>query len=247
MAKREPAPEEKGDPNAWMSTFSDLLMLMLTFFVLLLTMSSMDDKDVKQLMRQGIHIAPSDDKDSMVANQIKIDRSKVEASVVQLQKALQQPLTPDHMRQVGKLLKELLTAAGVSGSSWVDIRPEGLVVSIDGEIGFEPGTAKMTEPANVLVEELAQTLGPAGLNVTVEACCSQGATYGEWEDAWELALMRADVVANAFIRKSVAPERLRIMGYGFAEGTESNRFYRKAQLLRIHIITGESGAEPVAD
>jgi chemotaxis protein MotB len=32
------------DPNAWMVTFADLVMLLLTFFVLLLTMSSMDAK-----------------------------------------------------------------------------------------------------------------------------------------------------------------------------------------------------------
>lgn len=36
------------NPNAWMVTFSDLLTLMLTFFVLLLTMSSMDSKRLKE-------------------------------------------------------------------------------------------------------------------------------------------------------------------------------------------------------
>ena len=36
------------DPTAWMVTFSDLLTLMLTFFVLLLSMSSMDNKRLKE-------------------------------------------------------------------------------------------------------------------------------------------------------------------------------------------------------
>jgi chemotaxis protein MotB len=36
------------NPNAWMVTFSDLLTLLLTFFVLLLTMSSMDNKRLKE-------------------------------------------------------------------------------------------------------------------------------------------------------------------------------------------------------
>ena len=42
--------EDKIDPNAWMVTFADLVMLLLTFFVLLLTMSSMDAKKLKNLM-----------------------------------------------------------------------------------------------------------------------------------------------------------------------------------------------------
>jgi hypothetical protein len=42
--------EGKIDPNSWMVTFADLVMLLLTFFVLLLTMSSMDTKKLRDLM-----------------------------------------------------------------------------------------------------------------------------------------------------------------------------------------------------
>ena len=37
------------DPNAWMATFADLLMLLLTFFVMLLTMKSMDAGKVREI------------------------------------------------------------------------------------------------------------------------------------------------------------------------------------------------------
>ena len=42
--QREPAPEKKRDSNEWMATFADLVTLLLTFFVLFLTMSSLDSK-----------------------------------------------------------------------------------------------------------------------------------------------------------------------------------------------------------
>lgn len=42
----------KADPNAWMITFGDLLMLLLTFFVLLLTMKSMDGGRLKEVFNQ---------------------------------------------------------------------------------------------------------------------------------------------------------------------------------------------------
>jgi chemotaxis protein MotB len=45
----ENAPESKGDPNAWMVTFADLTMLLLTFFVMLLTMKSMETGKVRKL------------------------------------------------------------------------------------------------------------------------------------------------------------------------------------------------------
>ena len=40
---------EKLDSSAWLVTFSDLIMLLLTFFVMLLAMSSMDMKMLKDI------------------------------------------------------------------------------------------------------------------------------------------------------------------------------------------------------
>jgi chemotaxis protein MotB len=40
------------DPNAWMVTFGDLIMLLLTFFVLLLTMKSMDSGVLKERFQE---------------------------------------------------------------------------------------------------------------------------------------------------------------------------------------------------
>lgn len=42
--KKKTQPVDEGDPNAWMATFSDLVTLLITFFVLLLSMSSLDAK-----------------------------------------------------------------------------------------------------------------------------------------------------------------------------------------------------------
>ena len=45
------------DPNGWMITFSDLLTLMLTFFVLLFSMSSLDAKSLKELTETEMQAA----------------------------------------------------------------------------------------------------------------------------------------------------------------------------------------------
>ncbi len=47
--KQVPGDVDGIDPQGWMITFSDLLTLMLTFFVLLFSMSSLDAKALKEL------------------------------------------------------------------------------------------------------------------------------------------------------------------------------------------------------
>ncbi len=48
-----------GDDAAWMATFADLNFLMITFFVLLLSMSSMDERRFSDVM--GTEISPSEE------------------------------------------------------------------------------------------------------------------------------------------------------------------------------------------
>ncbi len=49
MAKRKEKPPEEGSP-AWMSTFSDLMNLLLCFFVLLFASSTMDEGKIQRIM-----------------------------------------------------------------------------------------------------------------------------------------------------------------------------------------------------
>ena len=49
MAKKQKSDGGGIDPNAWMVTFGDLITLLLTFFVLLLTMSSMDSQKLEDI------------------------------------------------------------------------------------------------------------------------------------------------------------------------------------------------------
>lgn len=49
MAKRKTKPPEEGSP-AWMATFSDLMNLLLCFFVLLFASSNMDEEKIQRIM-----------------------------------------------------------------------------------------------------------------------------------------------------------------------------------------------------
>lgn len=52
--KKKKSGGDGGDPSAWMATFSDLNFLMITFFVLLLSMSSMDERRFSDIFGEEI-------------------------------------------------------------------------------------------------------------------------------------------------------------------------------------------------
>ena len=70
--KKQPEPEQKAGAPEWMVTFSDCMTLLLTFFVLLLSFSSFDDKALAKLRKSFCKELPSlssskDNKDSLIA------------------------------------------------------------------------------------------------------------------------------------------------------------------------------------
>ncbi|MCU0664254.1 MAG: flagellar motor protein MotB [Myxococcota bacterium] len=63
MAKEDDDSGPGIDPTAWMATMSDLVFLLITFFVLLISMSAMDTKYLKEafgLLSGGTAILPFD-------------------------------------------------------------------------------------------------------------------------------------------------------------------------------------------
>lgn len=247
MARRETEPiADEGISNAWMSTFSDLLMLMLTFFVLLLTMSSLDDQSVRALKRSGVQLEPVDTRDAMMETVIVVKDEQVSEAIAAVRKELEAPAVARNVPRIHALMTSLLDAAGVNGPSWVEIRPDGVLVHVDGGVVFEEGSAELTPAAKKFLGSFAGVVVNSNRNVAVNAFVAGGKTYAEADADWDLALLRADHVAKHLIGAEVREERLRVMGYGYAAGREEQRFLRQSNLLRLQVITGDSNAEPAS-
>lgn len=241
MRRRSDPPPPPGPNNAWMATFSDLLMLMLTFFVLLLTMSSLDNRKVRSLTRDGIHVDPNSSKDSAV----KFD--EVEIGLNNAAKAMQAlSHSPDDLTLQGEVktrMEDLLELSGIHASAWVEVRPDGVLVSIDGGVAFEPNSTKLTPEANKFLRSFGAMVKDDEINVAVDAWVKGEGDFEQQELAWELAIRRADAVKNRLFKSGLAPERTRIMGYGFEGGVQEARFLRQPELVRVRAILGQPGAE----
>ena len=168
MSRRPPPPASGGPSNAWMATFSDLLMLMLTFFVLLLTMSSLDNRKVKSLTRDGIHMDPNSDKDSAVKfDDVKL--SHVSNTISAMQALTHDPADMALQGEVKTKMEDLLKVWGIHASAWVEVRPNGVLVNIDGGLAFEPGSNKLTPEVDKFLKNFAAVVKDDEINVAVDA------------------------------------------------------------------------------
>ena len=237
MAKPEKAPETPSNPNAWMVTFSDLLMLLLTFFVLLLTMSSLDAQKVREIARSGIHM--TDTGAPGAAGEVVPQIVAVSAP------AAFDPLgieTGAHSDTIEESLERAITRHHLSGNAWLERRPEGYVISVDGSVLFEDGSNALVEGAGLLVRDVAAVANAHEVNLGVAAFVDNPEARYRGDDHWHLAAARADSVVRVLLGVGFPDTRTRASAYGYAGGRDQLRFLQQNELLELTLLTGPANA-----
>lgn len=220
MAQKKPDPIiKKVDAAAWMTSFSDLLTLMLTFFVLLLTMSSMDDQSFQEAFGMfngafGVlerHNQGTTSKDWIVPisaplPEVLVEDLKdvIEKSVRELLENIQDKFeTPPEPRAYRDLFE-------------VVPNPRGVEVRIASSVLFDGRTAKLLPGSIRLLEQVALEVRSVSVQVLVRSWVPP--LKDDRDEAWTLSLDRAlSVVAQ--LSREIQQERLSLMGFGRAAPT----------------------------
>lgn len=207
--RKRPSGDDKSGQNdsaAWMVTFADLIMLLLTFFVMLLSMKAMDRKDTREMFDKYI-----------------------ESDGVENQGGYhEEHLTPDSAAQGARkralyivsnaMLKKLLRNDYENFRRFFEVREDerGLILAVDSESLFEPGSAELKVQARPILDLAGAVFRKSSNDVLVAGHTDDRPTAGaRYPSNWELSAYRALSVRNYLVRTSgVEPSRLAPGGYG---------------------------------
>jgi chemotaxis protein MotB len=201
--KREKKPDEQkaGAPD-WMITYSDMVTLLLTFFVMLLAMASFEDpgrvdKVIESLRRAfgvgGYSPKPEKVQKNPAANtsESKSIKDEIKPIVTQLREILSKKISDD-------LVKMTKTRTEVR-------------VMLDPRILFAPGATELHPSSYGLIADLAMAVKDKEVNLFVE-----GHTDGTGDSTrnWEISALRAVSVVEALEERGVSGEKMQARGLG---------------------------------
>jgi chemotaxis protein MotB len=207
MARRKKRQESSAGGEGWMVTFSDLMTLLLTFFVLLLSMSSMDQVVIKETL-------------SSFRNDIAFLTAKgagrVPTRFELLAKMLERPLEaldkPQRIKDLlfpDEVLPQWMSRQRLEENLLVLERPEGVALVLTDGLLFAPGSSELDEGGRVLLGQIAAFLASTPLPVNV-------AGYGSDEagaDPAAVARGRALRVLEFFLGFGFEPDRFSVSAY----------------------------------
>ncbi len=195
MAKKKP--EECPSIPGWLVSFGDLMSLLLTFFILLYAMSTVDiTKALKFLSYfQG---EPN----------YKPQKISVVPPIV--------PFATNVAEKVKKRIKRLLP----SHAFQIAITTKYAMIRLFDDILFEDDGYQLTPKAKRALDEVAKVLKALQekekfyIKVQGHATLQGQKHPADIQDAWDLSIKRAEAVALYLIKKGVDPSRFFISGYG---------------------------------
>lgn len=224
--------KEQGSP-AWMTTYGDMVTLLLTFFILLFTFSSLDVQRFQEVMsaiqhsfmgRTGIMEGTVE---PMPADQERLDVA--EATLEEIAAALgereQTVLEMLHeLEETYEEVKAFLQRAGLEDDVQLRLEERGIVLELPEHILFDSGEAELKPdflPALDLLVELLVGL-PNQLIVEGHTDNVPIQTF-QYPSNWELSVARSVTVARYLVEENdIDPRRMVATGYGEYHPIDTN-------------------------
>lgn len=202
------------DPPAgapeWVVTYGDMMSLLLTFFIMLVSMSELK-KD------EGKYRAMLDALKQTFGPEFGISG----APGPSLQKtSLYSKLSSLGDKKSGGLLKNNEDTGGPGGKHrTVEKIRDGLRVTLGGPVQFAPFSAELTPPLKSTLDIILQTIRVSGHDIEIRGHSSPQPlpVDSPYADQFDLSFARAQTVANYLQEQGIPPERMRVSAAGDTE------------------------------
>lgn len=221
----------------WITTFADLMTLLLVFFVLLFSISTVEKEQFATTVR-SFQLAIGDTGGSIIPlpEELRVPSIEMPDSFEPTNsKPLEQPDViveeapeyqppdkssieePEDLTYLSNSLKEVFATMGVTDAVEVGAPKDGKIkVRVKGEVLFESGDAAFNKQMMPILDGILGTLEKnAEFKVGIQGHTDDiPIETAQFPSNWELSAVRATTVLRYFIRGGVDPERVTATGYG---------------------------------
>lgn len=205
--KKKKSPGVAGD--GWLVTFGDLVTLLLTFFVLLLSMASMDRSVLTRITFFADDVGFLSNRSAgLIPQRIKfiIDAMDKPWEILEKQKRIKDMMFPDDE------VPPEISRSTLYENLKVLARPEGVALVLSDKLLFPPGGAELSGVAKKLLGTVADVLLFMGAPVNVSGYTDD--VGGSSEANYVLSGARAMAVLEFLMERGLPPERFSVSGYG---------------------------------
>jgi len=234
--------DEEGAP-AWMVTFADLVTLLLVFFILLFSISSIEKERFKAVL-SSIQIAFN--QNTPAASQIIIQQapppvtdSKIDPIIPQPETDKDDQPTESDKDELVNDIKSMIHEQRLGQFVYVYTEGERIIIRIKGTILFPSGDVELFEEAIPIFDDIYSLFNKyADYNIDIKGYTDDTPiSSARFPSNWELSAVRATTVLRFFIDQGINPGRMSATGYSDLFPIASNDTVQgRAQNRRVEFV-----------
>lgn len=230
--------EESSGGGNWMTTFSDLMTLLLTFFVLLFSMSEIsEEKFASASMSIQTALIGNKANDSILdgagfneedgVGEEEGDGLDDEVSSI-----------PQEVQEMYEEALRIIEEEGITEEISVASDQDGVYLDIQESILFGSGDANVSRKGRETLDSLVSLLELAQNDIIVEGFTDNVPMNSEkYPSNWELSTGRAMAVVRHLVADGIEPSRLSGRGYGeYNPVVPNNNSENRAKNRRVNIV-----------
>lgn len=225
---RKPKEEEKTG-STWLATYGDMVSLLLCFFILLYSFSSVDSQKFKQV---AISLQEA-------LGGILMGGSSLGDDTMMEGSELEQEQMGQAMLEIEAYIKE----SGLQGVVAVAYEERGLVIRFMDTVLFDLAKANLKSGSLVILDKLATVLHKVPNQIAIEGHTDNLPIHtAEFPSNWWLSTARANRVAEYLMdQQGIAPERVSVVGYGeYRPLSPNTTAANRAKNRRVEILIKRS-------
>ncbi len=222
--------DDGGGSPAWMTTFGDMMTLLLVFFVLLYSFSSMDVEKFRGFISALQSQLGVLDGGQTITPNPNIDAGTLGEDYAQ---------APQNIQQIMRELDNYIESNGLGDRVNVENKRKGLVISLTGEILYELGRADIREQGREVLAMISDILKDIPNDIMIEGHTDDlPIRTDEFPSNWELSTARAvNVIKFLIEERDFDPARLSAAGYSeYRPAADNDNPEGRAENRRIEVV-----------
>ena len=218
--------EEEIPPSegaSWLVTFADLTMLVLVFFILLFSVSTVDVQRFTKSFQSVRSELSGKDKFTSQIKQAKDNTSIIDSVRLQQQLIQQQ-------EKVFSEIRTYLTEAGKQDNIAATFDKGKITLRLPSDLLFDPGSVELNSAAKIQLDALADILiKNKGQDINIKGYTDNvEPAAGRFKDSWEISSLRAVNVLRYLMSIGIESSRLTATGLSslnplYPNDSEENR------------------------
>lgn len=237
--RKNNGPEEEG--GNWMDTYGDMVTLILTFFVLLYSMSSIDQQKWQYIAQAFSSMGNV--VNTVVAGEVKVDQPL--GNLVE-EAQLNAGEVPENFDQLYQYLAQYVESKGLSDSIEVEKGAANVYLKFRDNVFFNPDSAVLRDEGKNIINGISEGIKAVDkyiLGIKINGYTAEA--KGSIADEWELSSGRSNAVLKYIMSLNIcSTSKLSSSGFGKYRPVDTNDTEEgRRKNRRVEIIIARNDAD----